>query len=126
MVAVHAAIGDAIECGTSTTVKASMKNRATGNSGPQQNCYLIKFPNNKALAVMDLTSYEVPTQTTTPYQVDLTGGTIIRHIMVEGWQEGNSTAGITYCDSISDFWISGLVSTTGKARCRCMVLLQLP
>ena len=125
MAAVHAAIGDAIECGTSTTVKASMKNGATGNSGPQQNCYLIKFPNNKALVIMDLTSYEVPTQTTTPYQVNIIGGIVIRHIMVEGWQEGNPSAGITYCNSISDFWISGLSTTTGKAKCRCMVLLQL-
>ena len=126
MAAVHAAIGDAIECGTSTSVKASMKNLITGSTGPQQNCYLIKFPNNKALAIVDLESYEVPTQNLSHYQVNLTGGTIIRHIMVEGWQISNANAELTYCDSISDFWINNLNTTTGKARCRCMVLLQLP
>ena len=124
--AVHAAIGDAIECGTTSTVKASMKNLITGNSGPQQNCYLIKFPDKKALAIMDLESYEVPTQTLSHYQVNITGGTIIRHITVEGWQVSNTSAGVTYCDSISDFWINNLSTANGKARCRCMVVLQLP
>ena len=124
--AVHAAIGDAIEFETSTTVKASMKTSATGVIGTQSGCYLIKFPNKKAIALAVVKSGDVPTAADCGYQIQITGATVLETLSLNAFQANNSLSYLGYCASYNDFWIRNLSTSSGICWGRALLLVQLP